>query len=416
MQNLDGFKALKTTTPNTRPALENPAYQGVYFMRALKYAANPGVECDVYHEKFPERKPLLEMAVAQIFVEIIKLLKNGDERDLAIYTETHKDRDWMVQGAKQAKEIVENHTPDEIEDFCEENPSPAELVTLATQYIQAKPRQDSVIAVKRQDSVVAMEIDSAETPAPPVEEALQTREVPDAVMANVDDNIQTSPPLGSTVIAATPEPITSPPHVRKRKAAAAAPSGQANLSSPSSAKTEHKSAKIDLEDNTPAATKNAQPASFEVLPEASSSSPVAETTTNRAPLARYAVVQEASSSSPLPESKTNRAARASESTGTNSSSATKVEPDTAAPEADKKGMLTAIFYDSASQLVDMVQHAIVAPVLATITLASKEPAYDPTQLINEIDGLAKSMVERTTNTSKGINGTSLVAYDSDEEL
>lgn len=360
------FKPLKTTTPNIRPSLINPAADAVYYNKALWHAANPGLECDVYHERFPERKSHLEWAVKFLIQEIILLVRNGDSRDLVIYIETHPDRKWMLDAAKQAKELVENSTKGEIQTYCEENPTQEGFIKFAESHFA--PR------LPRQDSVVAMEVDVPATTTGPSSGPVVPPET-EFVMADAHTGMTASvaaQTAGFTVAEANNEPhVQSTAQDSMLAMAAALEEARSSSSAPISGMQAHGTTR-------------------------SSKSP-----------------SNAASSLPTPVkgAQVNGITHYSNAPGAGDPSAASAAQEVVESRPDNQGRLTATFYSVAGDFIGVHQRSVQAPVMATLSFAAQSPAYDPTELISQIDQLAQSMVERST----GTQGARLVAYDSDDE-
>jgi hypothetical protein len=100
------------------------------------------------------------------------------------------------------------------------------------------------------------------------------------------------------------------------------------------------------------------------------------------------------------------------------SSTTSVEVDVASKAPEMLGRLTATFYDINGMLVGIHQKEVQVPVMATMTIASRSPTYNPSELIAAINGLAQSMVERANGNGSGAGAPHLVSYEEsdDEEL
>jgi len=64
------------------------------------------------------------------------------------------------------------------------------------------------------------------------------------------------------------------------------------------------------------------------------------------------------------------------------------------------GILVATIFDAAGQFLCHRQVGVAAPVQAAISVISRDPQYDPKQLIGSIEALAQSM----TNCSSGLHG------------
>ena len=348
----------------------------VYSCQALWYAANPGGDSDLYHELHPERKPLLEWALKKLVQEIVLFVKNGDKRDLEIYIETHKERKWMVDDAKKAKELVENSTEDEIEAYCEAHPTQKDFVKFAASHFTPLGRRDSILMVEEQSSTTDA---TASIPAP------ETRE---ASVSNNTTNANVFTPAPKSVSAATEVKTTvqvSPPHRRVAM----------------------KASSQDV-----------------------SSSPTYEAHVPRSPShinAGMNGVSEQNSSSPLPAQNGDvNGVHASDSEDeAKDSSTTSVEVGVAPKEPDMLGRLTATFYDTNGMFVGIHQRQVQAPVMATMNFASRSPTYNPQELIAAIDSLAQSMMQKVDSVgaaqatnSNGSHGGHLVTYDEsdDEEL
>ena len=139
----------KSTTPNTLPALLNPAAIDVYRCQALWYAARPGQESDLYHDRFPERKPFLDEAIEKLVKETVGLIKKDDGRDIVIYIETHRERAWMIDLARKARVVVEYSTQDEVERYCQDHPEEEAFVVFATVAVHLEDPSRFRVACRR---------------------------------------------------------------------------------------------------------------------------------------------------------------------------------------------------------------------------------------------------------------------------
>ena len=79
-------------------------------MMAQYYVANPGPECDEYLESHPDRACYMKGAWNKLLTEAFLHARDPLGRDTEVYIETHKDREWLLQAAVKAKDLVENHS------------------------------------------------------------------------------------------------------------------------------------------------------------------------------------------------------------------------------------------------------------------------------------------------------------------
>lgn len=133
-------------TPNSRPALANPAMAESFRIRALWYAANPGEETDKFHQEHPERVEFLERAIKELALKAIKLIKSNDDRETAMYIQDHPERTWMVEMARKATALVSRGTEQDIEANCNQHPRLVDFIDAARLHFKAVGRQDSLIA------------------------------------------------------------------------------------------------------------------------------------------------------------------------------------------------------------------------------------------------------------------------------
>ena len=437
----NAFRALKPLTKNILLKLDNPAAVEVYRIRAEWYAATPGTECDLYHDKFPDRKPFLFQAMRKLAGQAILLVKAEDARDIQIYIETHPERQWMVDAAKEARSLVENSTHDEIEMFCQGHPSQEGFVRLATSHFTPIARRDSVVAEKDQDVSMA-------DAAPEELDAMMEQAVINDGNEDMNVDVAVSKPQDAVEMKvtykgrgfqsksndhATPATLSyQPEHAQPANGAQKFDSPMAT----SSTKPPHerimkekrefaKKRGQEVEEQAENEKKDALEARLASLKEAGKSRKAPEpeaAPSSKKPMVETLSVTTVQASQAQPTQPVETLALAS--TGTNGIS----DEFTAAKEPDLLGTLTATFYSITGSFMGIHQKAIVAPVMATMNVVSKSPEYDPKELVQFIDEMAESMMQKaraeaaitSSGKANGVNGSKLglVDYgsDDDEEL
>lgn len=105
-----------------KPSAQSPWEIEKYHQVALWYAANPGESCDVYYGKYPERKKFLGEARDKLIKEAIRLVSRGDAQEIEAEIKHHKEREWMIDAAKTAKQQIEHGDNEDIEAYCATNP------------------------------------------------------------------------------------------------------------------------------------------------------------------------------------------------------------------------------------------------------------------------------------------------------
>ena len=110
-------------SPQTRPTkpVTDPYRAEKCHNRALWYAAHPE-KCDKYYADHPDEKQYLGPAKLQLIKEAIRLAKGGDLEETKRYRDDHKERTWIVDGVMEAKKMVEEGTPKDIEAYCVASP------------------------------------------------------------------------------------------------------------------------------------------------------------------------------------------------------------------------------------------------------------------------------------------------------
>ncbi|KAK3686346.1 hypothetical protein LTR37_019936 [Vermiconidia calcicola] len=132
-----GDKKSTTTTSQDRARAE------IYRTKALWYAATPGEECDLYHEKFPDRKQYLGPARQKLIKEVIALAKSGDQRDIQGYLKLHYERKWMFEAALKAKQQVESDSEEAIEAYYSTHSDQADFFSAAVDVFDRKMTEDT---------------------------------------------------------------------------------------------------------------------------------------------------------------------------------------------------------------------------------------------------------------------------------
>lgn len=137
MPNSSSSPAQTTTTAHATPAgptiaVHDPRLAEMYRNLALWHAANPGEDCDNYHEKYPDRLQYLGPARDKLIKEAIGLAKRGDEYEIAEEVKHHPERSWMVDAAKKAKSQVEQDSDEQIKEYCATHPRQMPFVRAAT--------------------------------------------------------------------------------------------------------------------------------------------------------------------------------------------------------------------------------------------------------------------------------------------
>ena len=347
----------KTTTPNKLPALLNPAAIDVYRCQALWYAARPGQESDLYHDRFPERKPFLDEAIEKLVKETVGLIKKDDGRDIVIYIETHRERAWMIDLAKKARVVVEYSTQDEVERYCQDHPEEEAFVVFATSQFTSKIRRDSVL---------------------PAEEIMSNKPFPDSGEL-ASGQVTNGFPSGIGEHKRTASGTESNKDVE-----------MANTAPESGMHTETVVAEPEyLQANGAMQTQGSTPAQ---VSEAVIDNATASKASNRVPKAKVAI---SNGNSSIADSSPAREA--------NGSSVASGVTLPAASTMEEKGSLTALFFNKSHELIGMHQKAVQAPISASLNLQCLDDHYDPHGLIKHIDILAQSMVERSSGAS-GTNG------------
>ena len=79
-------------------------------MMADHYVANPGQECNEYLSSYPDRVHYMKGAWNRLLKEAFLHARDPFGRRAEVYIETHKDREWLLQAAVKAKDLVENES------------------------------------------------------------------------------------------------------------------------------------------------------------------------------------------------------------------------------------------------------------------------------------------------------------------
>ena len=304
--------------------------------------------------------------MGKLVKETVLLIRKDDARDTGIYIETHPERAWMVNLARQAMVIVEYSTNKEINDYCQTHPKEEPFVLFASTQFTSKIRRDSMVAT---------------------EETMPGKPFPDV---GESTSRQMSDGLANGI--AKTEKTTSGTERNEDVVMAntAAESGKYTETVVAEPEYVHANGAMQPQTPTPA-----------FASEAVNNDGAATTASNRVPKARAAI---SNGSSTVAESSPAR------ETNSSSNASTPNAPTTIAQEI--KGALAATFYNSVGEFLGIHQMGVQAPVHATMSVTSRAAEFDPRSLILQIENLAQNMANR----ANGVNGHKLVDYESDEEL
>ncbi|KAF2771325.1 hypothetical protein EJ03DRAFT_373046 [Teratosphaeria nubilosa] len=128
-----GSRAPSPSAPGTTEPDPTPGVIAVTVL-AEYYAANPGRESDWYHAIFPDRVQCLRAARNQFITEACKYARKPSSAEASDYLEQHEDRKWIFEGVCRAKEMVENKTPAEVDEYYAKHPDEKDFCTAVRYY------------------------------------------------------------------------------------------------------------------------------------------------------------------------------------------------------------------------------------------------------------------------------------------
>ncbi|KAK5127506.1 hypothetical protein LTR85_006845 [Meristemomyces frigidus] len=325
------------------------------------YAANPGAECDIYHDEFPDRKQYLRPAWKGLLRLAFKHASDPYGRDTETYLSTHKDRRWILEAAMKAKDFVENRTEAEMDAYYAAHLDAIDFCNAARTYFTPKPAAHTEPAVSG--------------PAVHPEHATEMR-IEQPRPANSGPVLQPQP---------TSTPVVQPEATTPRPAVQPTSSTRAIVQT---AATTSRSA--------------VQPK------QTSSTRPIQPEPTISATVIQAAVTVSEPKLTVQPSTMPAAAVNPEDSSPPQSPSESSVETALSEPRPTTLGTISATFYDIAGEYLGVKSKPIDAPAHVHITVTSQARRFDPRDLIPQIQALAEMMqgLSNSSSSSSSSNARS----------
>ena len=334
-------------------------------IQALSHAAQPGPKTDAYYAEFPRRLHHLHAAQRYLITSATRLADKSDDSPAVIsFLERGPNREWMLRAAREAK-IHARQFDEKVDAFYQQNPEKLDFLLAATAMLRDQPHAAPAVGAVQNR----------------VGEKARSAPAMSANQNDIGDTTRHARPTPSVTSSTTTDPITETNEAARKKLLASYKQMQLPGAFPA-----------DTADQPTIAITNGTSASAH-------SGQSTDTPNTNGIHVTTTVEQQTSPAS---------AAMSKSPDGS-------VKTVITAPPPSSLGTLTLTVMSYLSKILDVRQLGLSVPVDVSLTVTSRSAAFDPKQLIGEIETLAKNMRGRTLCELEGVRKTEDGLYVEESE-